>query len=224
MQQTALNLAAIGIFVMTFSTLVGPALHLSPVIPAATTLGILGLATLDTFTWQGKGSTLLLARFSSPQQRKRIVHHEAGHFLAAWVLGIPITGYTLSAWEAFRQGQSGLGGVQLDTQLLATPASKVTEIPRLLAQFSTVWMAGIAAEKLVYGEAEGGESDRQQLREALQLAGLPANIHSQKERWALLQAKSLLEQNWQAYEPLVEAMEKRVSVEECCRIIQQTTT
>jgi hypothetical protein len=83
-------------------------------------------------------------------------------------------------------------------------------------------MAGIAAETLVYGKAEGGESDRFYLQSALKLAGVPENNYAQKERWSLLQAKTLLEKQQTAYQALVIAMEKRTSVEECCRVISES--
>jgi hypothetical protein len=120
MQQTALNIIAIGVFTMTLSCLLGPILNISPTIPAMATLGIMGLATVDTLSWNNRGVTLLLDVFSTPQQRQRVIHHEAGHFLTAYFLGIPVTGYSLTAWEALKQGQSGRGGVAFDTQELTT--------------------------------------------------------------------------------------------------------
>jgi hypothetical protein len=220
MQQTALNLVAIAIFVMTLSSLLGPIFNISPFIPAVTTLGVLGLATLNNLSWSGKGTTLLLDFFASSEQRQRVIHHEAGHFLAAYFLGIPITSYTLSAWEAFQQGQPGQGGVVFDSNLLEGKIN-VQEMPLLIERLSTVWMAGIAAETIVYGEVAGGESDRTQLREVLKFAGLPALTYTQKERWALLQAKNIIEKYREAYEALVQAMKKRESVEACLQIIKQ---
>lgn len=221
MQQTALNLIAIGIFAMTLSSLLGPIFNISPVIPAVTTLGIMGLATIDTLTWENKGVTLLLDSLSSPQHRQRIVRHEAGHFLAAYFLGFPIAGYTLTAWEAFKQGQPGLGGVIFDTTTLSEKALDIREMRLLLDRFCTVWMAGIAAETLVYGDAKGGGEDRQKIKEALMSAGLSESVYQQKERWALLQAKSLIEKYRDSYEALVKAMEERASVEECSEVIQR---
>ncbi|MGK7877341.1 MAG: ATP-dependent Zn protease [Xenococcaceae cyanobacterium] len=221
MQQTALNLIAIGVFAITLSTLLGPIFNISPLIPAITTLGIMGLATIDTLSWENKGVTLLLDSLSSGQHRKRVVLHEAGHFLAAYFLGIPITGYTLTAWEALKQGQPGLGGVIFDTKALSEKAFDGTEMPLILDRFCTVWMAGIAAETLVYSNANGGGEDRQKIKDALMSAGLSERVYQQKERWALLQAKNLIEKYQESYEALVKAMEERASVEECCRVIQQ---
>jgi hypothetical protein len=224
MQQTALNLLAISIFLMTLSCLLSPILNFSPAIPAGTTLVLLGLATVDTLGWQGKGMTLLLDSVArlSPTHRQRVVHHEAGHFLTAYFLGIPIKSYTLNAWEAFRQGQPGFGGVAFDTQALEADTSFLGEQQLILDRFCTVWMAGITAETLVYGDAEGGEDDRQKLREALALFGVQESP-AQKEAWATLQAQSLIEKYRQAYERLVEAMQERQSVTDCYCLLNRYT-
>lgn len=220
MQQTALNLVAIGIFIMTLSSLLSPLFHISPFIPAGATFGIMGLATVDTLSWEGKGVTLLLDLFASREQRQRIIHHEAGHFLTAYFLGIPITGYTLTAWEAFKQGKQGRGGVEFDTKILEDKPLNLGEMRLTLERFYTVWMAGIAAENIVYSNAEGGGEDLSKVRTVLKISGVPSTAYQQKERWAQLQASNLLEKNHQAYEALVIAMESRASVEECCQAIQ----
>ncbi|NET58197.1 MAG: ATP-dependent Zn protease [Symploca sp. SIO2E6] len=226
MQPAALNLIAIGIFCMTLSVLLGPMLNIPPAIPAMTTLGVLSIATLDTLSFQGKGVTLLLdwVAGARSQYRDRILHHEAGHFLVAYLLGIPITGYTLTAWEAFRQGKPGLGGVTFDTRELSPDPLAASEVRLTLERFCTVWMAGVAAENLVYDHAEGGAEDRQKLREALTSLGLPTNEYLMKERWATRQAQGIIEENFSAYEALVEAMKQRESVIECCEVIVKANT
>ena len=220
MQQTALNLVAIAIFAMTFSSLLSPLFHISPFVPAAATFTLMGLATVDTLSWEGKGVTILLDLFASRQQRQRVIHHEAGHFLTAYFLGIPITGYTLTAWEAFKRGKPGIGGVEFDTQALTEKPLNLGEMRLTLERFCTVWMAGIAAENLVYGNAEGGGEDRSQVRTVLNMGGFPETVYRQKERWAQLQASNLLEKHQKAYEALVGAMTERASVEECYQTIQ----
>ena len=222
MEQTSLNLVAIAVFVMTLSALLSPILNISPFIPAGTTLAILGLATLDSFSWEGKGLTLFLDLFTPVEERQRIVHHEAGHFLAAYCLGIPVTGYTLTAWETFKQGEkAGIGGIQLDFSLLSD-AEKITKNPLIIERTFTVLMAGIAAERIVYNNVEGGQEDKQNLREIMKILGLRPDLYQQKENWALLQAKNLLIRHQKTYEKLVKAMEKRASVEECQQLIQET--
>ncbi|CCI39058.1 MAG: ATP-dependent Zn protease [Microcystis sp.] len=222
MEQTALNLIAITVFSITLSVFVTPLLSISPFVPALATFSLLGLVTVDTLTFNNRGVTLLLDALSPSKHRQRVIYHEAGHFLTAYILGIPIASYSLTAWEAFRQGQEGVGGVQFELADLGQKVKNFTDFPAFLERISTVWMAGIAAETLVYGKAEGGESDRFYLQSALKLAGVPENNYAQKERWSLLQAKTLLEKQQTAYQALVIAMEKRASVEECCRVISES--
>jgi len=223
MRETSLNAIAIAIFSITMSTLLGPALNLSPAIPAIATFCLLGLAACDTFQWQGQGSAIVsdLLAGSSDQRRDRILRHEAGHFLVAHLLEIPVSGYALNAWEAFKQGQTAQGGVRFDDQELALQMQKGTFSVQTLDRYCTVWMAGIAAENLVYGNAEGGAEDRDKIRVILSQLRRPASEFKQKESWATLQARNLIESHNSAYEALVEAMKKRESVAECYYAIQQ---
>lgn len=218
MQQTALNLIAIGVFAITLLSLLGPFFNISPAIPALATFSILALATLDTLGWQGKGVTLLLDSLAgtSSDYRARIVKHEAGHFLVAYLLDIAITGYALSAWEAFRQGQPGQGGVTFGEPNVTAPMP-----PILIQRYCTVWMAGIAAETLVYGTAEGGAEDRQKLQGVLSVLGRSGSECLQQERFCTMQAKTLIQEHWAAYEALVTAMEQRTPVAECRLLIEQ---
>ena len=226
MNPIALNLIALSIFAMTVTTILGPLIHLSPAVPAIATFTILGIVTLDSFTWQGRGGTIALdwlASFS-PSHRARVARHEAGHFLVAQQLGIPVTGYTLSAWEALRQGQPGLGGVQFDTQELDTQLQTGKLSVQLIDRYCTVWMAGGVAETLAYDSVEGGGDDLQKLRMTLAQLRLPNAEIQQKERWAALQAKNLLQQNQDAYDALVIAMEARQPIADCHQLLQEHLT
>jgi hypothetical protein len=220
-QDISLNILAIGVFVMTISSLLSPILHISPFIPAGATFGILGLLTVDNFTFESKGLTLFLDLFASQEQRQRIIHHEAGHFLTAYFLGIPIEGYTLTAWEALQAGYYGRGGVIFDTTEVTEKPINFAKTRLTLDRFCTVWMAGIAAEKLSFDNAEGGAEDYQQLKIALNLAGLSPQDYDQKARWGHLQATNLLKRHEKSYQALVQAMTQRKSVAECCFIIQE---
>lgn len=219
MQQTALNLVAIAIFLMTMSALLTPVLPIPPAAPAATVLGVLSLFTIDTLAWQGRGTTLLLDTLAPKTHRERVIRHEAGHFLAAYLSEIPVTGYTLSAWEAWRENQPGLGGVRFDTEALERATGSASTIGAILDRFGTVWMAGMAAEAIACGTASGGRDDRDKLRLALAHAGYSPQECLQKERLAQRRAQSLLEENSAAYAALVEAMEKRSPVADCYQLL-----
>jgi hypothetical protein len=215
-KQISLNLVAICIFGMTISSLVTPLIHVSSTIPIAIVAAIIAGTTIDNFFLKSTIATLVVDAIAGTKDayRQRIVQHEAGHFLVAYLLDIPITGYTLSAWESFRQGRSAQGGV-----MFAPPQADISS--RLLEQYCTVWMAGIAAEKLVYDRAEGGGEDRQKLRGVLFIAGKQQQEIVRQENAATLQAKTLIQTHWDAYQALVIAMKDRAPVTECCQQIDR---
>ncbi|WP_338461290.1 ATP-dependent Zn protease [Synechococcus elongatus IITB7] len=221
MSELGLSLTAIAIFATTLLALVGPMLGSSPLLPAGLGFGLLVMFSLDSVTWQGRGATLLIDGIQqrSPEYRQRILHHEAGHYLVATALGLPVTGYTLSAWQAFQQGQSGRGGVQFQSADLEAEAAKGQLSQRSLEQWCQVLMAGAAAEQLVYGNVEGGADDRAQWQQLWrQLDRNPAE-GSLRSRWGLLKAKTLIDQQRPAYEALVAAMATEASIEDCNRAI-----
>ncbi|MEB3342653.1 ATP-dependent Zn protease [Okeania sp.] len=223
MRETSLNIIAIGIFVLTMFSLLGPMFNVSPVIPAIATFSILVLATIDVLGWQGQGGTIIvdLVEGTSSERRERIVRHEAGHFLVAYLLEIPISGYALSAWEAFRQGQSAQGGVRFEDEKLAAQLNKGMISEELLNKYFTVWMAGMAAEDFVYGNSQGGAEDRTKITAVLTQLKRPGQSKI-KQSWASAQARTLLENNHSAYEALVKAMTERASVSDCYQVIQNT--
>lgn len=224
MQQTALNLIAIGVFLITMTSLLGGIFHISPFVPAGITVFIMGITTVDTFSLKGRGVTIFLDLFTPEAERKRIIRHEAGHFLAGYLLGIPITGYSLTPWEVLKKGELGLGGVSFDLDTVEASLKDSRQINLLLERLSTTLMAGIAAEKIMYDEDQGGVEDLRQLRQMLLKAGVPAASHEQREKWAKLQALNLIERNKEAYENLVTAMAARQSLDACYQIINETSS
>jgi hypothetical protein len=222
MNQLSLNVIAVSVFVMTLSVLLSPLLRIPEGVPATAILAVLSIATLDAVAWKSKGSTVLLdglARFSA-EHRDRVLHHEAGHFLVAHKLGFPITNYSLSAWEAFRKGNGGQGGVQFDASALEAELQSGQISSQMLDRLCMVWMAGIAAEQLKYGDVEGGEDDRFTLQQALVQLKLPPSSIENKQRWATLQAKNLLETNLSAYDNLLTALAQRAPVEQCYEVMK----
>jgi hypothetical protein len=224
MSQLSLNLVAVSVFLMTMSALLGPLVHLSPVVPAVVTAGVLGLAAVDTFSWQGNGAAMMLDWLAgwSGAYRDRVVQHEAGHFLVAHSLQIPVTDYSLNAWDAFRKGLPGQGGVQFDTRELDAELQQNTLSALLLDRYCTIWMAGAAAEQLIYQDIQGGRDDIQKLRFTLSQLRFSGTAMDQKERWAALQAKTILQENWDTFEQLVVAMQRRAPVSECWQLCDRS--
>lgn len=226
MSTTTLNLLAIAIFLMTASALLGPIINISPTVPSAVIVGVAALTGLDRLFWEGQGGTLVVDWFAnqSPDHRDRVLHHEAGHFLVAHALEIPVTGYALSAWEATRQGQKGAGGVRFDDAALMAELEQGQLSSQRLRNYSTVWMAGIAAEALMFGDAKGGADDQTKLRSLLvQLDKANPRGAPKFETQAgisRLRAKTMIEEQQETYEKLVAAMGEGRSVEVCVEILE----
>ncbi|MEM1239124.1 MAG: ATP-dependent Zn protease [Cyanobacteria bacterium P01_H01_bin.26] len=223
MSPITLNIIAISVFSVTMLILLGPLLSISPEGLATVTAALLGLVSLDQLGWQGRGGTLLVDWLSqrSPEYCDRIVRHEAGHFLTAYLLGIPIDNYTLTAWETLKIGMGGNGGVIFKTDDIdqAVEVGKISQ--QQIDRYCTVWMAGIAAEELTYGSAQGGRDDRLKLNLLWQQINRPLAEVPLKQRWSMLQAKTLIEKQPDAYDALIDAMAERRPVEECCELIEQ---
>ncbi|MGD1949479.1 MAG: ATP-dependent Zn protease [Leptolyngbyaceae cyanobacterium] len=222
MSQITLNLIAISVFSVTMLILLGPLLAISPEGLATVTATLLGVVTIDQLGWQGRGGRLLIDWLSqrSPEYCDRIVRHAAGHFLTAYLLGIPIDNYTLTAWEALRSGIDGNGGVIFKTDDIdrAVEVGKISQ--QEIDRYCTVWMAGIAAEEINFGSSQGGHDDRLKLNLLWRQINRPLAEVPLKQRWSTLQAKTLIEKEASAYGVLIDAMAQRRPVSECCELIE----
>ncbi|MEN9218835.1 MAG: hypothetical protein Q6J33_07490 [Gloeomargarita sp. DG_2_bins_126] len=208
MDERQVNLVAITVFILTITALIAPLLHLSVGVIAGTAFLLLSLATADAWVWQSQGLTLLLSLW--PGSQARVIHHEAGHFLVAHLMGIPIEDYTLSAWQSWRRGYPpGEAGVRLGAIA-----------PELLPRCPVLWLAGIAAEEWVYGQAQGGTTDRQQALRLL--AAFPPAERAWRLRAAHREARQLLHQHRPAYQALVAAMTQKKSVTDCVQVLENT--
>jgi hypothetical protein len=223
MRDTTLNTIAIAIFGVTMVSLLGPMLQISPAVPAVFTAVGLGVFTLDQLGLNGRIGNILTdwLAWTDPEHRQRVLHHEAGHFLAAVLLDIPVEAYTLTAWEAWKQGLPGQGGVLFGPNPLTPDNATGNFTPQWIDRYCQVWMAGIAAEQMMYGDAQGGGDDMRALTLLWQALDRPAAEGVIKQRWAALQAKTLLEKHREAFDALTSAMAERASVEDCRQIIQQ---
>ncbi len=217
MNQLTLNATALSIFAMTLSVLLGPFLNISPFLSTGLTFLVLSAVTFDSFRFQSLGLTFALDTVAQlfPSYRQRILHHEAGHFLVAHLLDLPIESYALSVREAFKQGTSGQGGIRLK------PLEKNPDpiwIKNNAAKLCAVWAAGGIAEKLKHDSVQGNEDDMQQLRRTVKALGLNVALY---ERQAKSDATQLIQQHWPSYETLVDLLQQRCSVAECCIGINQ---
>jgi len=152
-----------------------------------------------------------------PQLPDRVLKHEAGHLLVAHLLGCPVQSVALGSWDALTKEQSGNGSGLMgagtsffDPQLNA--ASRKGRVTRsVIDRFSIIVMAGIAAEALCFGEAEGGSDDENALAVFLtQTVQSNVNIPEQA-RWAATNALLLLRDNQAAYDRLVRVLQNNGS-------------
>lgn len=225
MNVTATDLLAIAIFTITMMSLVGTMVGLSPVVPSAIAISLLTSWGVDIGFFQGKFGAYAQAwlRARSPQYRERVSYHEAGHFLAAYVLGFKITSYAIAGIVGRSLGEilsdNAFQGIEGGVEIEIVDGSSFSNLHgNSIDRYSTVYMAGIAAEQLMCeGETEGGLDDRQRLRKVI--ANLPHPMT--QERWALLNAKSLLSDRRSALVILASKMLTGATVEDCCQAIDE---
>lgn len=190
-------------------------------------LGLLFVWTLDAVSFNGGIGSLVLDTIGhgvSPKYHNRVVQHEAGHFLIAYLLGILPKGYTLTSLEAFKKEGSlnvQAGTAFVDFEFLdEVNAGKVSATT--LNKFSCIALAGVASEYLLYGYSEGGLSDINQLDMLLKSLGFTQKKADSQVRWAVLNTVMILRRHEKVRTELVEAMSKGKSVGSCIEIIEET--
>lgn len=158
----------------------------------------------------------------APTFRDRIVHHEAAHFIVAYLCGLQISGYVTSGREALASGIPSLG--QGGTIFAFPELSEALQSGQLKARtidvWSTVLMAGIAAEALTYGQAEGGASDEETLINLLQQLNWDATRVKAQARFGVLQAVLLLREHNQAFSALAKKMRASAPLGDCIDCIE----
>eukprot|EP01039_Chlorochromonas_danica_P002681 gene2681-2930_t len=162
-------------------------------------------------------------RALAPEYKKKVINHEAGHFLIAYLLGLPIRAVATSAFDALKypeiKGQAGT--IFFDAKMAEEIASgKLTR--KSLDRLSVVLMAGIAAEAAIFGNSEGGIADEQALISALTSVSPPWNILriQSQARWGVLQAISLIQEHRAAFDALAKALEEGKGVGDAVRAIE----
>lgn len=234
-----------------------------------------------------KLQTLLISlqREFFPVYRKRMIQHEAGHFLMGHLLGLPIKGYATNAIKTavefyplsdpdvgrdrIRQlgfdspssgdttvvqdapsqsdspffSKEGRGSQLVETQSVFRNAKNYTENPFLklpsaneptnawpfrgfddatVDELTAVSVAGVCAEILAFGNAEGGYADLSQLRQLFNSAqsDMTERDMENRIRYALGFTVSQLRLHLGALDALADAMEKGASVAECVIAIE----
>lgn len=191
-------------------------------------VGLLFLYTLDAVSLNGGISSLILDTIGhtfSQKYHNRVVQHEAGHFLIAYLLGILPRGYTLSSLEALKKEGSlnvQAGTAFVDFEFLEeVNAGKLSAT--MLNRFSCIALAGVATEYLLYGQAEGGLADINKLDMLLKGLGFTQKKADSQVRWAVLNTVLTLRRHEGARAKLAEAMSEGRSVGFCIDVVEKTT-
>ncbi|WOL15500.1 hypothetical protein Cni_G24281 [Canna indica] len=153
--------------------------------------------------------------FSSffPDYQERIARHEAAHFLVAYLIGLPIFGYSLDI---------GKEHVNLIDERLQKLIYSGQLDNKQLDRLAVVSMAGLAAEGLKYDKVVGQSADLFTLQRFINRSNPQISKEQQQNltRWAVLFAASLIKNNAVAHEAIMTAMSKKASVLDCIEAIE----
>uniref|UniRef100_A0A0D9VCN7 Peptidase M41 domain-containing protein n=1 Tax=Leersia perrieri TaxID=77586 RepID=A0A0D9VCN7_9ORYZ len=165
---------------------------------------VLGLVTADAMFLGGT----CVAQISCfwPPYKRRILVHEAGHLLTAYLMGCPIRGVILDPFVALRMGIQGQAGTQFWDE----------KMEKELAE-------GHLSKALVYGEAEGGENDENLFRSLCILLDPPLSVAqmANRARWSVMQSYNLLKWHKKAHRAAVKALESGHSLSTVIRRIEE---
>ncbi|CAI5503570.1 unnamed protein product, partial [Closterium sp. Naga37s-1] len=146
--------------------------------------------------------------------KDRVLRHEAGHFLLAYLLGLPPVAYSLDIGKEH-------------TNLLDDKLQKKIYSGKLegddVDRLAVVAMAGMAAEGLQYEQVMGQTADLNSLQRLINRSGLGAMTPERQQnltRWAVLYAASLIKNNAKSFDALMEAMAREAPVEVCIAAIE----
>lgn len=147
----------------------------------------------------------------NPKFKERLVRHEAGHFLAGYLCGMPIASYQTDAvTNAVQFFDSG---------------RRFGRIPEAdLLRMCIVSLGGVIAEIQYCGHSEGGAADLAQLNSLLQLSEgkLTSREKQDRVRYGAVMAHTYLNTNKEAFNRLAGALGRGASVGECLREIEMS--
>ncbi|KAK9828518.1 hypothetical protein WJX72_000520 [[Myrmecia] bisecta] len=154
--------------------------------------------------------------FSSifPDYRQRVLRHEAAHFLIGYLLGIPVTNYSLQIGKA----HTDFAEAKIQMRLIER---KLTDDE--INTFAVMSMAGVASEGINYPDVMGQTADLMDLQRILARSQtkLSAAQEQNMTRWAVYKAAQLLRNRKAEYEALQQAMASGASVAACVRAIEE---
>ncbi|GBF99893.1 hypothetical protein Rsub_12689 [Raphidocelis subcapitata] len=148
-----------------------------------------------------------------PDYRQRVLQHEAAHFLVGYLLGVPVTGYSV----AMTREHTEFAEAKLQARIFQRDLSE-DDVNSLAA----VSVAGIAAEGMAHEEVMGQTADLMDLQRILLRQRPPLSNAQQQNisRWAVWAAATLLRRHKAEHEALQAALAGGASLAECVRAIE----
>ncbi|KAM0835856.1 hypothetical protein ACQ4PT_062681 [Festuca glaucescens] len=210
-------------------------------------VGLLFVWSVDLIYLNGGARNLVLDTLGhslSQKYHNRVIEHEAGHFLIAYLLGVLPKEYTITSLETLMK--KGSLNVQAGTAFVDFEFVEEANCPRrtwtcynlcidymfslkikleddqMLNKFSCIALAGVATEYLLYGYAEGGLADVNKLDGLFKSLGFTQNKADSQVRWAVLNTILLLRRHEKARSKLAEAMSSGISVGSCIQVIEES--
>lgn len=192
--------AGVAVIGITLLGAFGPVAGLSPAWIVVFVGGGLVALSVDAANWQGMGGHVLAEALPGGAARlRRIAVHEAGHLLIAEQEQLPVQRVMVGTLACLKAGLRSSGATEF-----MIPDSVRMPLEDL-RRWSRVLQAGIVAEKLIYGSANGGADDRALLGRLWGLSGHDVQTAQREQRRArreieqqLRQEKAVLEQRCDA--------------------------
>jgi hypothetical protein len=156
-------------------------------------------------------------------QRDRVIYHEAGHFLACYLCGIPTIDYDVDGGIdaiSIAARIPSLSSIEYELKSPSAPSATSSQSEILIASRTgnllIVSMAGVVAETLRCGNSLGGKEDFPTAVGILRRYGVRQSGETDDYlRWAVLKALNLLRIHRDELDQLAENMRLRKTVAEC---------
>eukprot|EP00775_Hariotina_reticulata_P006078 gene6078-6317_t len=148
-----------------------------------------------------------------PDYRERVVAHEAAHLLLGYLMGVPVTSYSLGIGQEHVEFAEAKIQARIITRDLTD-----AEIDAL----AVVSVAGIAAEGLKYEDVLGQTADLSDLQRILlrSKTKMSANQQQNITRWAVWRAAMLLKQYKAEHEAVQAALAQGSSIDKVVQVIE----
>lgn len=196
-------------------------------------IGVLAPAAVASFDDQINKALSSEYRDRAANQQKRVIYHEAGHFLAGNLCGIPVVDYDISG--QVDAGIAVLAELRPSAPSTAPINSKSTNKSANQSGFTLdsktagglliVALAGVVAESIVFGDSTGGVQDFPIAFEIARKHAISQDRPGKDNeecylRWALTKALAMLKVNRDALDRVAVAMGSSASIVDCMVAIE----